>query len=65
VPDLGAKEAVLAADPAVCSTTAHFDGWPAVLVRLDDVPADLLEELIGEAWACRAPARLVAEHRPG
>jgi hypothetical protein len=64
VPDLAAKEAVLAGDPAVCFTTGHFTGWPVVLVRLDDVPVDLLAELVSEAWACRAAARLVARHRP-
>lgn len=57
VPDLGAKEALLAGEPA-CFTTPHFDGYPAVLVRLADVPPDVLVELITEAWLDRAPARL-------
>lgn len=57
VPDLGAKEALLADEPA-CFTTPHFDGYPAVLVRLADVPPDVLVELITEAWLDRAPARL-------
>jgi hypothetical protein len=35
VEHLGAKEAVLATDPDVLFTTPHFDGYPAVLVRLD------------------------------
>jgi hypothetical protein len=61
VADLGVKEALLADSPA-CFTTPHFDGYPAVLVRLDEVPLDELEELVTEAWLARAPARLVAEH---
>lgn len=61
VADLGVKEALLA-DSAACFTTPHFDGYPAVLVRLADVPLDELEELVTEAWLARAPARLVAEH---
>lgn len=60
VADLGVKEALVADSPA-CFTTPHFHGYPAVLVRLDEVPPDELEELVTEAWLSRAPARLVAE----
>ena len=42
MPDLGAKEALLATDGDVYVTTPHFDGYPAILVRLDEVtPPDL------------------------
>src|SRR3712207_3085864 len=59
VEHLGAKEALLADDPGVYFTTPHFDGYPAVLVRLEEIgPADL-EEMIVEAWLNRAPKRLV------
>ena len=61
VPDLGAKEALLATDPEVCFTTPHFNGYPAVLVRLDDIAVPLLEELLTEAWLSRAPKRLARE----
>jgi hypothetical protein len=61
VPDLGAKEALLAADPEVYFTTPHFDGYPAILVRLDDIELPELEELIVEAWLKQAPKRLAAE----
>ena len=37
VEHLGAKEALLADDPAVFFTTPHFDGYPAILVRLDRI----------------------------
>jgi hypothetical protein len=53
-----AKEALLAADPGVFFTTPHFDGYPAVLVRLDRIGPEDLEELIVEAWLARAPKRL-------
>jgi hypothetical protein len=59
VEHLGAKEALLAHDPAVFFTTPHFDGYPAVLVRLEEIPVDELEELIVDAWLVRAPKRLV------
>jgi hypothetical protein len=43
-------------------TTPHFDGYPAILVQLERIqPADL-EELITEAWLCRAPKRLVTAY---
>ena len=58
VEHLGAKEALLADDPAVFFTTPHFDGYPAVLVRLEEIAVDELEELIVEAWLCRAPKRV-------
>jgi hypothetical protein len=32
-----------------------------VLVLLDDIDPSELEELLVEAWLCRAPARLVKE----
>ncbi|MEH0827096.1 MULTISPECIES: MmcQ/YjbR family DNA-binding protein [Micromonospora] len=63
VPDLGAKEALIADDPAVYFTTPHFDGYPAVLVRLDRIAVDELTELITEAWYARAPKRLATAHR--
>ena len=61
VEHLGAKEALLADDPDVFFTTPHFDGYPAILVRLELISREDLQELIGEAWLCRAPKRLAAE----
>jgi hypothetical protein len=58
VEHLVAKEAVLSDDPSVFFTTPHFDGYPAVLVRLDRIAAGELEEVITEAWLVRAPKRL-------
>jgi hypothetical protein len=59
VEHLGAKEALLADDPAVFFTTPHFDGYPAILVRLDSIGVEDLDEVIVEAWLARAPKRLV------
>ena len=58
VEHLVAKEALLADDSDVFFTTPHFNGYPAVLVRLDRIGADDLDELIVEAWLNRAPRRL-------
>ena len=62
VEHLVAKEALLADDPAVYFTTPHFDGYPAVLVALQRITAADLEELVVEAWLCRAPKRLARDY---
>ena len=59
VPDLGAKEAILADSSDAIFTIPHFEGYPAVLVLLEKIDLGELEELLVEAWLCRAPAKLV------
>lgn len=58
VADEGVKFALIADDPAVFFTTPHFDGYPAVLVRLGAIRVADLEELITEAWLAQAPKTL-------
>lgn len=62
VEDLGAKEALLADAGAVYFTTSHFDGYAAVLIRLEATGAEELREAIVEAWFARAPGRLAREY---
>ena len=62
VEDEGAKHALVADEPAVYFTTSHFDGYPAVLARLDALTRDALDELVVEAWAQRAAPSVVREH---
>jgi hypothetical protein len=50
VPDLGVKQALLADDPQAYFTAPHFDGYPAILVRLDRIAVAELDELTVEAW---------------
>jgi hypothetical protein len=54
-----AKQALIADDPSVFFTTPHFDGYPAILIQLDEISPEDLNEVIVEAWLCRAPPRLV------
>jgi hypothetical protein len=61
VEHLGAKEALLADAPSVYFTTPHFDGYPAILARLERLAIADLEELITEAWLARAPKRLAED----
>ena len=58
VEHLVAKEALLADDPGVFFTTPHFDGFAAVLVRLEEITPQDLEEVVVEAWLAMAPPRL-------
>jgi hypothetical protein len=58
--DLEMKEVFLASNPSVYFTTPHFDGYPAVLVRLEKVALKELEALILEAWLARALKRVVS-----
>jgi hypothetical protein len=61
VADEGVKFALIADEPDVYFTTAHFDGYPAVLVKLAEIDELGLRELIVEAWLTQAPKRLVQE----
>ncbi len=69
VADLGIKELMLADDRGVFFTTRHFDGYPAVLVRIPDlarIDREELHDLLAEAWLTRAQKRVakawLAEH---
>jgi hypothetical protein len=59
VEHLVAKEALLTEQPELFFTTPHFDGYPAILVRLPAISRPDLEEVVTEAWLARAPETLV------
>ena len=61
VADLEAKEMLLADTASAFFTTAHFNGYPAVLLRiphLRKMKRDELFELVADAWLTRAPKRV-------
>ncbi len=58
VEHLVAKEALLADESGVFFTIPHFDGYSAILVRLEPIGVDELTEVVVEAWLARAPKRL-------
>jgi hypothetical protein len=62
VADAGAKADLLAADPDKFCTEDHYNGFPAVLVRLAAVDPDELAELLTDAWRARAPRALVSAY---
>ncbi len=61
VGDEAEKQALLLGEPGLFFTTRGYDGWPLVMLRLDQVAADRLEELVTDAWRMRAPAGLISE----
>ena len=65
VADEGVKFALIADEPELYFTTPHFDGYPAVLVKLAKIDELGLRELIVEAWLTQAPKRLVQEFLGG
>jgi hypothetical protein len=62
VEDELAKAALIADEPDLYFTTAHFDGHASVLVRLERIGEADLEELIVGAWLERAPEKLAAAY---
>jgi hypothetical protein len=72
VADLDVKELLLSDDRGVYFTTPHFNGYPAVLVRIPDLARldrEDLADLVAEAWLTRAQKRVakawLAEHSVG
>ena len=65
VADEGVKFALIADDPGVFFTTPHFDGYSAILVRLDQISVDDLQELLVEAWLLRAPKKVAKTYLGG
>ena len=65
VADQGEKEVLLASGGEKFFTEPHYNGFPAILVRLPLIEAGELQELIEDAWRCQAPKALVATWERG
>lgn len=52
------KDALIALDPSVFFTERHYDGYPAILVRLDVIESATLRRIVADAWRTRAPKAL-------
>ncbi len=59
------KEALLASNEETFFTEPHYNGFPAVLVRLPLIAVAELGELIVDAWRCQAPRALVDSFERG
>ena len=65
VPDEEAKAALVQDPNSPFFTIDHFTGYNAVLVQqaqLNEIDRDVLEEVLIEAWACKAPRALAREY---
>jgi hypothetical protein len=63
VADLGVKELMLGDERGLFFTTPHFDGYPAVLLRIPSlvrIDREELHDLVAEAWLTRAQKRLAS-----
>ena len=59
------KEMLLSSDPEKFFTEPHYNGFPAVLVRLAAIAVGELEELLADARRCQAPRSLVKSFDAG
>jgi hypothetical protein len=55
------KAFLMEAEPAVYFETAHYVGWPAVLVRASAASDAELAHCVARAWRLQAPKKLTAE----
>ncbi|HKP19836.1 MAG TPA: hypothetical protein VJT84_15285 [Gaiellaceae bacterium] len=69
VEDLDVKELMVGDERGLFFTTPHFDGYPAVLIRvphLAQLDREELQDVVAEAWLTRAQKRVakawLAEH---
>ena len=63
--DLEEKEVLLQAEPDVFFQTPHYEGYPAVLVRLSAIEADELAEVLTDSWRRVAPKRVIKAFEEG
>jgi len=61
VGDEAEKQALLLGEPRLFFTAPGYDGWPLVMLRLEQVGIERLAELITDAWRMRAPADLAGQ----
>lgn len=62
VPNPEAKEMIINSNPDAIFTEPHYNGYNAVLVRLDVITIEELRPLIIDAWRCKAPKDLLAAY---
>jgi hypothetical protein len=60
VGDEGEKQALLLGEPDLFFTAPGYEEVPLVMLRLPEVDADRLAELITDAWRMRAPEEVAA-----
>ena len=56
------KQLFLDANPDVYFTSPHYNGYPAVQIRVETIDPDELRERLEDAWLIQAPKRLAAAY---
>ncbi len=59
--DFADRDVLLEMDPAAFYLTDHYRPYPAMLIRLKEVPLDMLEPILEQAWRLQAPKSLRAK----
>ena len=61
VGDEAEKQALILGEPGLFFTAPGYRDWPLVMLRLPEVDADRLAELVTDAWRMRAPEDIAGE----
>lgn len=59
--DRDEKQMLLDSNPDVYFSSAHYEGYPGIQIRLELIERDELAERLEDAWLIQAPKRLAAE----
>ena len=60
--DRDEKQLFLDANPQVYFTSPHYNGFPAVQIRLEAIDEEELGERLEDAWLIQAPKRLASAY---
>jgi hypothetical protein len=60
IADESEKDVLIGMNREVFFTEPHYDGYPAIQVRLAAIDEALLRKLLADAWRTRAPKHLLA-----
>jgi hypothetical protein len=60
--DRDEKQLFLDASPDVYFTSPHYNGYPAVQIRIEAIDRDELRERLEDAWLIQAPKKLATAY---
>jgi hypothetical protein len=60
--DGGDKQLLLDANPTAYFTSPHYNGFPAIQIRLEEIDREELRERLEDAWLIQAPKKLAAAY---
>jgi hypothetical protein len=60
--DRDEKRLILDANPDVYFSSPHYDGYPGLQIRLENIEREELRERLEDAWLIQAPKKLAAAY---